>query len=232
MNPNTLFSNIYLRLLKESLNQNIDGYGANTVINPFEIRTVVYDVPSVEDIILSQGPINHKFSYRELANMFLPYIISYTSIKKAGDPCWGAYQINEIAGPGKLAYAMAYATSPSGRLISDRKLMTNKAINAWKNMASKPETEKQPQRKRFPLDNKEHPQTPAVEDDCEFREEDFLNYAYESQDWEKPLYDRLKAEHGDFITRLQKGEVNIALVQGSLNIAGDFFFVKNYNTQS
>ena len=79
-------------------------------------------------------------------------IIAYISISEPSTDakCNDAWEVNFSAGPGqgKLTYAMGYHLSPTGRLIPDRKTLSDDAVNSWKKVRSKSEG--------IPLDDQDH----------------------------------------------------------------------------
>ena len=220
MKSNVVLERIYKRLLKESTTPNVDGYGAYVTNADYgNIKTVVYDIPNVEDLILDNPQILDNTS---VPTTLINHVIAWINIRPADDPCWDAYEIGSISGPGKLAYALAYATSPSGRLISDRESMTIDAISAWKNMSSKS------QRNKLPLDPVDNPKTPNPDDDCKTRKEDFLNYAYEAEGWEKSMLDGMTTEHNDFMSRLSKAGIDLKSFENLIRSIGFKSFQSKY----
>ena len=195
-----IFERIYKRLLREAGAPSVDGYGAVVYGGAgYNIVTVIYDVPTLEDALLDAFSSEEKaetLGSKELNDIIAPSIVGYVNITKPAAPCWDAYQIAMIAGPGKIVYGCAYATSPSGLMISDRDSMTTAAVSAWRSMAAKGT------RGKKKLDNTFAPITPEPEDDCDLRKEDFLNYAYESEGWEKDMLEGMKAEHEALKKRL------------------------------
>lgn len=90
-------------------------------------------------------------------------IKGFVRIMKPKHPCNGAWEVKMIAGPGygKQIYGVAYAMSPSKKLIPDRFSVSTDARDAWKGVAAKGKLKKEP------LDNYADPKTPPKEDDCE-----------------------------------------------------------------
>ena len=91
-------------------------------------------------------------SARALARAIDKSMIAYISISEPSTSakCNDAWEVNFSAGPGqgKLTYAMGYHLSPSGRLIPDRKSLSDDAVNSWKKVRSKSEG--------IPLDDQDH----------------------------------------------------------------------------
>jgi hypothetical protein len=91
---------------------------------------------------------------------------------------------------------MGYALSPKGRLIPDRKIVTKSARESWQGVFNG-------KRPRLKLDDKEHKHelpgnkyhTDDPSDDCKLQNADFLNYAYESEGWEKVMRAKLEDNH-------------------------------------
>lgn len=224
----TTLERIYRRLLREGAAPTVNGYGAVVFSSGISIVTVIYDVPTLEDTLLDEfsGVVEDEgevMDVEEAAALVAPSIVGYVNITEPGNPCWGAYSIAMAAGPGKLVYGAAYATSPTKLIISDRTSMTPKAIGAWKGMAEKGT------RRKKKLDNVWNPQTPEEEDDCALREEEFLNYAYEAEGGEEEMLEEMKAEHNALKARLMKAVGPLARfaersLRGALRAAGRTFF--------
>lgn len=177
-----------------------------TVYDPVVFEDLVLDSPDV----LSAGP-----------QALMGCIVGRVRVTEPENPCWDAMMIASIAGPGKLMYGLAYALSPSGLLISDRDSMTADAVSAWGNMSAKSS------RGKKKLDDVTDPKTPEPEDDCALRPEEFLNYAYESEGWERGVLSSMQAEHEQLVKRLTTGgDISRGDVERSLMTAGHEFFQK------
>ena len=197
-----LIERIYKRILNES--NVIDTTGLACYVSSItgnEIEAAVYDMNGMREDLTNNPEIFTKKSLQgKSAKSLIKNMVGCVAIKPTDDPCWGAYEISYIVGPGKIVYGLAYALSPNGMLISDRYAMSQSALKAWKNMS-----DKQTRGKR-PLDNVRSPKTPGPEDDCEFRKEEYLNYAYESEGWEKGMLNGLRRAHENFV----QNEVSIS----------------------
>lgn len=193
------------------------------------ICSTIYDASILGDIIFDNPNPNQKYPYK----LLVPCVVGFVCVSPPKNPCWDAYEVKAIAGPGGLVYPIGYATSPSGRLISDRERMTPKAIDAWGNMSSKNK------RKALRLDdymhrhdpedpNDYHTDDPA--DDCELRKEDYLNFAYESDGSEAGLYNGFVNTHNQEISDLKSSYGGHPLLEDFENLitqAGwDFFDLK------
>lgn len=193
------------------------------------ICSTIYDASVLGDILFDNPKSGGKHPWK----LLVPCVVGFVCVSPPKNPCWNAYEIKAIAGPGRLVYPVGYATSPSGRLISDRERMTDLAISAWGNMASKNT------RKALRLDdylhrhdpedpNDYHTDDPA--DDCELRKEDFLNFAYESDGTEEGLYNGLVNTHNQEISDLKlsyKGHPLLEDFENLMTNAGwDFFDIK------
>ena len=179
-----------------------------TVYDPVALEDLALDSPSV----FSDGPTALKSC-----------IVGRVHVVSPDAPCLGAMKVASIAGPGKLMYGLAYALSPSGLLISDRESMTPVAVDAWKRMAAKGG------RGRRQLDNISDPQTPPTDDDCELRPEEFLNYAYELEGWEKETLRSLQSEHERLVKRLTAdGKLERLGIELAILSAGFAFFQTKY----
>ena len=190
------------------VDENSSGFKA-TVYDPVKLEDLVLDSPAV----LSDGPTALKGC-----------IVGRVQIIKPQEPCWDAMMISSIAGPGKLMYGIAYALSPSGLLISDRDSMTSDAVSAWKRMSTKGT------RGRKKLDNVFPPHaTPETEDDCLLLPDEFLNYAYESEGWEKETLQSLQVEHERLVKRLTTGgKLSKLHIELAISSAGFAYFQTQY----
>ena len=194
-----LIEKIYKRILKESEAANVEGLACYVRFGD-EIEAAVYNIDGMREDLEKNPEFFTRKSHYGSNKALLKNMVGCVAIKPTDDPCWGAYEISYIVGPGKIVYGLAYALSPNGMLISDRYAMSQSALKAWKNMS-----DKQTRGKR-PLDNVRSPKTPGLEDDCEFRKEEYLNYAYESEGWEKGMLDGLRSAHENFV----RNEVSIS----------------------
>ena len=218
----TLIERIYRRILKESGAPSTEGmacYVESTGDEAGLLNATVYNTKGIEkELKNNPGLFKTGLSivkYRPL----MDHIIGCVSIKDTADPCLGAYEISTIAGRGKLVYGLAYALSPNGMIISDRYSMSPEALGAWKNMADKGT------RSRKPLDNVKNPRTEDPSDDCTWRKEEYLNYAYESEGWEKGMLSSLRAAHKNFVITLDVPQKDFENV---ITIAGGLFFDYSY----
>ncbi len=129
-------------------------------------------------------------------------------LPKTSGECYGAWQVVMAKGEGygREIYGLAYAMSPTGRLISDRIYVSDDAIDGWKRAASK--------RRALPLDDFNHDHknpdeyhTPDPEDDCKVyrsKEKEHLNFAYEANGSEGALLAAFTANHGATMSRAQE----------------------------
>ena len=118
-------------------------------------------------------------------------------IRPPAQPCWGAWEVEHAAGPGqgKILYGIAYALSPNGRLMADRRKVSADARDAWKSVAEKGA------RKYMQFDDFENPKTPIKDDDCKVYKgmrgwgKSHLNAAYETEGWENAKLAELQRSH-------------------------------------
>ncbi len=84
--------------------------------------------------------------------------------------CNNAWQVGAVAGPGYggYIYQIGFALAPEGELTPDRKTVKIGARRNWRKQFDSGEREKNP------LDNKEAPKTPPIEDDCVFHKDIML----------------------------------------------------------
>ena len=181
-----VYERVFVRLLSEGIKDPADVTGlacAFDAQDPYPWATV-YDVAKL-DAYLEEEPISSR-TPKEVVD--LGVVVSYSRIRPASPAGgnWGAWEVTNSAGNGKLAYATAFALSPSLRLIPDRNSVSDKAAAAWKRQFDAG-------RKRKPLDDVDHPRTPEKYDDgVLYREErpgdEVLNYAYEASGWERKAF--------------------------------------------
>lgn len=140
--------------------------------------------------------------------------------------CLGAWEVQKSAGQGygKQLYTVAGALSPKHLIVPDRSQVSDPAKQAW---------QKQSGRKRYPLDNIDLPQaqrrTPDdPDDDCQFHDEEFLNYAYDYSGEGQQLVDQLSSAHEEAAKSLvQKyGVDDDALRDAFKQVAKGFFAAK------
>jgi hypothetical protein len=185
------------------------------------LSATVYDVSGIEESMSTSPECFVRTSITGRYKPLVPHIRGWSSITPMKQPCWGAYTISTIAGPGKLVYGLAYAMSPNGLLISDCGSMSKDALSAWKNMSIKGT------RDRKKLDDFEDPKTPSPEDDCALRKEEYLNYAYDSEGWEKDMLNSMVARHESLVERLSE-EMKREDFEYVIFSAGNMYFNKMY----
>ena len=191
-----ILERIYKRLLIES-SVDVNNYGVATFDLSGLTTSVVYDINTVHEAIKQNAEPDAPSA--NPWEIIYPAIIGLVQIKNPSHECWDAKEIAGISGPGKIMYGVAYATSPSGLIISDRKSMTKQAISAWKGLSNKNS------RERKPLDNPPpNNKTDEKIDDCDMREEDFLNYAYAEEGYERSMYETMKKNHQEFFKFLKE----------------------------
>ena len=102
---------------------------------------------------------------------------------------YGAWEVTHVAGPGygKILYAIGYALSPHGLLMPDRNQVSPEASMAWKRASTS--------RKSLKLDDlPPNNKTKTPNDDAKLHQrsgQEYLDYAYEEQGWEKGIAARL-----------------------------------------
>lgn len=157
-------------------------------------------------------------------------------------PCNDAWQIAQSAvkhrGDGGIIYDVAFAMSPTGKLIPDRYSVSPSAKDGWK---------QQRDRRSAPLDNvgahvsavnptvkREHPfHTADPSDDCEVYDKEnewYLDRSYEARGHEAGILSHLKAEHDRVLQDLGKGVDSWLatsrkknLIQALEDMSGPFF---------
>jgi hypothetical protein len=177
------------------------------------INITLYDGNALVDVVSSpefEG-INSPSFERVAMKQVMKGVIKIVAPSKNSGPCYGAWQVVKANGEGygRELYGLAYAMSPSGKLISDREQVSDDAIDGWKNAASK--------RKALPLDNLWHihktPEsyhTDDPQDDCRTysqwpgeKDINHLNFAYEANGSEGAILASLTANHATTLERAQ-----------------------------
>lgn len=169
-------------------------------------------------------------------------ILGTISIVPADFPCNGAWQVAQSAvkhgGDGGIIYDVAFALSPTGKLIPDRYSVSPSAKDGWK---------QQRDRHSATLDDvgghvsavdptvkKKHPfHTADPSDDCEVygkENEWYLDRSYEARGHETGVLNHLKAEHERVLQDLGKGVDSWLatsrkknLIQALEDMSGPFF---------
>jgi hypothetical protein len=206
------------RLLAEAKMPGTEGLAAHVRVGAIFREIFIYDTSKA----LLMLP---KLIKKGASNLDAHRIIrGYTSIKQPSEPCNGAWEVKGSAGPGygKLVYGVAYAASPTGILMSDRKSVSEPAQAGWKRARD--------QRISKELDDFEEPKTPDPSDDCEVYKapgREFLNRSYEVQGWENDVLVQLKRAHQRFcdenkLSYEEQKRFQAALVDGG----HDFFSFK------
>jgi hypothetical protein len=164
--------------------------------------TIIYHPASlIDNLDLLEAAYNQGFKPHDIKVIFEKILKGYVSITKdpSSGPCHDAWAISISVGPGlgKLVYGAAYAMSSSGLIIPDRSIVSKSARKGWRTVAAG-------SRRRRRLDDKEHNHqipgndyhTEDLVDDCKVHTEfPYLNYAYESEGWEKGKLQELKKNH-------------------------------------
>lgn len=177
-----ILERIYRRILSEAGAPDVSAYGA-VVVEDADLRTAsIYDLVSAEGVLRGWTTLDEGDG-DELQAALEGTIVGYVEISEPKDPCWDAYKISGIIGPGKLVYGVAYALSPSGLIIPGRNDMTPQAVAAWKGMASKV-TAGNSERKVLPCNGE------GLRED-----EDALNYAYGGEGWETTALAGMERQH-------------------------------------
>jgi hypothetical protein len=221
INKQIIVEKVMKRLLREAADSP-DGKAVFITTSEEGYKTaVIYD----SALALNPGGTNPIWMKSE-AFLGTQLVKGLIAIQPAENPCWGAYEVKISAGPGlgKLVYGVGYAMSPSRILIPDRKLVSDKAREAWGKVYAKPQV------KKFHLDNKNVRRTPEPEDDCEVHNPDDpnnpLNYAYKGSGEEMALLGTLKASHQNVLNQIPSENRNNFL---EALLIGTGFFWKTHN---
>ena len=156
--------------------------------------------------------------------------------------CWGAWEVQVAAAPNsgkhaKLTYALGYAMSDSGRLMSDRSTVSIDAKNAWRRIFQGDK------RTALRLDDVNHMHwapgneyhTDTSRDDCRLywgksgntspESNLHLQHAYESLPTDATIMRLLSTQHENFIAGL--GDLG-EFFMSALSTAGREFFIDSY----
>lgn len=216
MKNQTIVEKVFFRLLeiREVIKEDAqeDNLAAYIVKESNEATAVLYDA----DKMLVNPDAFMKKSPAFLASNVIKGLVR---VSPTDQPCWGAWRVSFIAGPGKILYGLAYALSPNKILTSERERdkVSPSARQAWSKVYAKKE------RDIKPFDDAEDPKTPSKEDDCYLHDnpskdsKNPLNNAYKAEGWEMGLVSKLRSKHkevlksipekdaGKFIEQLERG---------------------------
>lgn len=219
----TLTEKILHRLLQESSLVPAHLAAIQTVNAPSRKEAVIYDIDEIEQwlqIIVQDGGTSYA----------LEAMRGFISIRKPAHPCDEAWEVIMSVGPGygKLVYGLAYAMSPTGKLISDRASVSDDAQRGWQRAEK--------ERISTELDSITPPhKTPPKEDDCRLYNQpgkEFLDRAYVAQGWETGALKTLKVNHNKMVRRnglTHKEEYDLIEALRTLSVV---FFNKNYEQES
>ena len=213
------------------------------------IENVIYSYSKFDPSEITDFP---RKRIRVLMDAIDNSIIAYISISEPSTDakCNDAWEVNFSAGPGqgKLTYAMGYHLSPTGRLIPDRKTLSDDAVNSWKKVRSKSEG--------IPLDDQDHKSdqfhdkyhTEDPTDDCltypikdtkkidkinrrtagvDFETADAVNRSYEMGDMGYD-FDMMSSVHESTIEKIKTFGFRKETFMDFLESSASMFFNKNY----
>jgi hypothetical protein len=202
----------YLReLIKEViLLESIGGERLAALINKGSqvISATLYDAARLEATVADpsfEGLGSYSFEVA-MINDIMKGVIKIVEPFKLVGQCYDAWQVVSArgAGYGREIYGLAYALSPSRRLVSDRIYVSEDAIDGWRKASSK--------RKALPLDDYKHEHDDPNEyhtedpyDDCKVYRGagmEHLNFAYEANGSEDALLASLTASHARAMARV------------------------------
>lgn len=198
---NYLLETIYTRLLVES---ELPDIADLCVFRHVNMDNLLYAIVVSKNKLLEAVNSGKWADRRVMAN---DVIVAMIAIKKPENPCANAWEVKLAAGPGygKLLYGLAYAMSPTGRLMSDREEISEPAKGAWKKAFNS-------ERSRQTFDDVDahgpmgkilysHPNhTADANDDCKVWQDEYLDAAYEAVGWEKSVLKTLEMS-GDEIMK-------------------------------
>jgi len=197
------------------------------------------DVPSTDDkaaLIINSGDTTIGVLYRPSAYLSLKekdysfeaiisnpdVIYGYIECGPSSAPgtCQGAWEVNAVAGSAKESYAIAYASSPSGRIMPDRRQVSDSALASWTRIFSGG-------RQKFPLNGNcrtyDSTMRPGTQP---------LNFAYGSIRWEADFVQTLQNNHQQTFKNVidnSSGDppLTIKYLNDELELAGHSFFKSN-----
>lgn len=213
-----LEESVYRKLLNELKTVSVEGLAAHVRMGGNFREIFIYDTDRAANQL-------SKLIKKDSENLDAHRIIrGYTSIKQPSDPCNGAWEVKGTAGPGfgKLVYGVAYATSPTGIIMSDRVSVSEPAEAGWLKARDK--------RISKELDDILNPRTIDPSDDCTVYQspgKEHLNRSYEEEGWERDVLAQLKRAHKHFcdenrLSYEEQKRFQTALVDGG----HDFFSFK------
>lgn len=195
----TIFEKVLRRLLRESKGST-DGLAVLTFNSQVGRTAILYDpadlVQNFEEI-LHPDQRTRFFEDYGVADI-LKGVVAIRKVPEWNGKCYGAWQIDYIAGPGwgHILYPVAQALTPEGLLTPDRSSVSDDASSAW-------EKSLKLGRPRKKFDNMKDPKTPPTEDDCKIDpERDHLNWAYGPKGGEAGLFDTLKGNHETAMSKI------------------------------
>lgn len=217
---------IYVNVIKRLLEQSSSIPMAACIMPGALSQATLYNPSLLTQLVIDDYKTNGNKSYIDSEfETLLPAILGFVSIRKTQDakrgPCWGAWEVMQIAGKGygKVLYGLAYDMTDNGLLTPDRMNVSDDAMRAWTKTASKNKNTKT-------FDDIKNPRTPEIEDDCLIHNNPVLDAAYEARPNILPGLENIHDETANEIYKLCKINVN-KLAQAITN-AGDTFFGQQY----
>lgn len=202
------------QLVRDAINEasNIDlrGLAAFTFTRAGCRHAVLYFPDVLKDVLEHTSPTgdivqNIRFSTA---------ICGYLQLEPSDDECTDAWVASNIAGfgLGKIMYGIAYALSPSGRVMPSRDMLTSSSRSAW-----------------IKASKSGRKSTPLV--GCEDMYNDpALDAVYESEGWEAEMLNKLENEHATTMSSLKS--LKPAFVESALKNAGMLYFDDNYDPKT
>lgn len=207
----TIFEKVLRRLLRESRGST-DGLAVLTFNSQVGRTAILYDpadlVENFEEILDPEQ--RTKFFEDYGVADILKGVVAIRKVPEWNGKCYGAWQIDYIAGPGwgHILYPVAQALTPEGLLTPDRSSVSDDASSAW-------EKSLKLGRPRKKFDNMKDPKTPPTEDDCKIDpERDHLNWAYGPRGGEVGLLATLEQNHSAAMSQIPaefQGEITSIL---------------------
>lgn len=231
-NFNNIVRRIYSRLLRESYEGTAEGLAAYVQRHGGYAVAVVYR-PAILLNSLKRDP--------GLTQAHDDSVMAFVQVFQPKNPCAGAWEVKIAAGIGygKILYGVAYALSPEGILMSDRKSVSAKAYKAWSGLQKSGRRsiplddaeEDDPKKKKTPTDVSDDCNVHKIGDkDCGGRDPAALNYAYESEGWEKGMLEKMESSHKMFMKVLTKMGLDEETIYKNLKESGMKLFSAQYLT--
>lgn len=230
MEKDMLLESVYRRILAEGSAPDVSGLAAYVYDGGDGPAAVVYRIDDawaeIQTIKAGRGQGRPS-----------PSAVGHVELEALTKGYSGAYKVGITVGPGigKVIYGLAFALSPTGKIVSDRWMVSPEARAGYEKAlrSGRPAT---------PIDDEEHnpshfhsaAHTPDPSDDGKlyrgYDGDPVLDMVYGSEGWEKPMLGRLTHEHDNLVQQLtssQRQDFYDALTAGAEKL-----FSRHYKARS